>query len=86
MSYSILYLGMQSSIKQQVEKAVSIAGGQTAVAKAIGVGRSSVFHWVKNGVVPADRVMILVELGDHQVRAEELRPDVFTFNPACRKP
>jgi DNA-binding transcriptional regulator YdaS (Cro superfamily) len=66
-----------SSAKRQTARAIAICGGQTSAAKAIGVQRQAVFQWIKNGRVPADKVLILCELVDHQVTPQQLRPDIF---------
>ena len=57
--------------------AISSAGGQAKVAKALEISRQAVFGWVQRGKVPADKVMILCDLVAHRVTPQQLRPDVF---------
>ena len=49
------------------------------MAKDLGVTRQVVWNWKKRGV-PANYVLTLVDLVEHQVSAKELRPDVFGRN------
>jgi DNA-binding transcriptional regulator YdaS (Cro superfamily) len=57
--------------------AISSAGGQAKVAKALEISRQAVFGWAQRGKVPADKVMILCHMVAHRVTPEQLRPDVF---------
>lgn len=71
---------MQSttSIPEQATSwAISLAGGQASVAKALKIKRQAVWKWEKKGRVPADKVLILCDLVSQQVTPQQLRPDVF---------
>ncbi len=57
-----------------LEKAIKAAGGESALARAIGVTRQAVHGWAK---VPADRALAVERATDGRVRCYELRPDVF---------
>ena len=57
--------------------AISLAGGQAAVARALNIRQPSVHMWAATGRVPAERVLALVELCGGKVSERELRPDVF---------
>jgi DNA-binding transcriptional regulator YdaS (Cro superfamily) len=61
-----------------IEKAVEAAGGQKALAEAIGVSASFVNQWVK-GVrpVPAPHCRSIVRAANGAVSCFDLRPDVF---------
>jgi len=66
--------------------AVELVGGQTAMAKALGVRQSTIWSWLDRGtplppeICPAAEKAVLVaiaESGDQRnVRCEQLRPDV----------
>ena len=66
--------------KDAVSAAVTILGGCKATANAMNVTRQTVWNWTKRGI-PAPRVKILASLVDHQVSAEDMRPDVFLLPP-----
>ena len=54
--------------------AISAAGGARDVAERLGLSFQAIYKW---RVVPANRVMQMVELSRGLVSREELRPDVF---------
>ena len=61
-----------------IEKAVQLAGGQTSLAKAIGVSPSFVSQWLSGArPVPAARCRAIEAATDGQVTSVDLRPDVF---------
>ena len=62
-----------------IEKIIHANGGLSALARKIGVSRQVVYNWSLKGV-PANKVLILCELADHQVSPQDLRPDVFSLN------
>jgi DNA-binding transcriptional regulator YdaS (Cro superfamily) len=61
-----------------LQKAVTAAGGQTALARACGVMQQVVWNWMhrSSGEVPADRCPAIERATDGQVTCEALRPDV----------
>lgn len=59
--------------KSAIEKAIDIAGGVNALAKAVGVKQPSVSRWKKVGVVGVDYVLDVSDLTG--IPAYELRPD-----------
>lgn len=59
--------------KSAIEKAIDIAGGVNALARAVGVKQPSVSRWKKVGVVGVDYVLDVSEFTG--VPAYELRPD-----------
>ena len=61
-----------------LEKAIKIAGGQTALAKLIGRRQSHVSTWLyRDKKVPAVAARLIDEALDGQVTRYQLRPDVF---------
>lgn len=56
-------------------RAVTVAGGQSALAKAIGVKQGHVWDWLNTQDVPTLRCLAIEAATG--VRCEELRPDVF---------
>lgn len=59
--------------KSPVERAIDIAGGVHALARAVGVKQPSVSYWKKVGVVGTDYVLDVERITG--VPAYELRPD-----------
>lgn len=68
--------------KSPMDKAVYIAGGQTALAKKIGVTQGAVWKWVRGlkKVSPVHAVAISAAV-EGQVMPFELRPDLPTVFP-----
>ena len=62
-----------------LERAIEFAGGQSALARALGIHQTSVWGWLKErkGVVPAKFVEAVSEAVDGKVTPQELRPDLF---------
>ena len=57
--------------------AIELVGGQSALARKLGVKPQAVQQWVSRGHVPANRVLAIESATEHQVSRYELRPDVF---------
>lgn len=63
-------------MKDALLKAVSICGGQSALAKAIGVKPQAVQQWIGRGMAPVERVADIERATNGVVTARELRPDI----------
>lgn len=60
------------------EKAVRTIGVPSAVSRMFGFNSpQSVFNWIKNNKVPAERVIQLCALGGWVVSPHQLRPDLY---------
>lgn len=59
--------------KTAVARAIDIAGGVCALARAVGVKQPSVSRWKKVGVVGVEHVPDVAAITD--IPAHELRPD-----------
>ena len=60
------------------EKAIRTIGVPSAVSRMFGFNSpQSVFNWIKNNKVPAERVIQLCELGGWVVSQHQLRPDLY---------
>lgn len=46
-----------------IEQIVAKFGGQTAMARKIGVGQTSVWEWIEKGLVPSRRIPQIIEAG-----------------------
>jgi DNA-binding transcriptional regulator YdaS (Cro superfamily) len=66
--------------KDAITRAVAVAGGQTKLAKLIGVTQGHVSSWIKRGKVPAEKVLLIER--QTGVPRYDLRPDVFGGNAA----
>ncbi len=52
-------------------------GSTYKLASAFGVAQGNLFRWVRDGIIPAKRVMQAVELSDDKFSCHECRPDIF---------
>jgi DNA-binding transcriptional regulator YdaS (Cro superfamily) len=59
-----------------LDKAISLFDSQADMAKAINVGPMSICHWKKRGV-PAKHCLSIERATNGQVKATDLRPDIF---------
>lgn len=60
------------------EKAIRTIGVPSTVSRMFGFNSpQSVFNWIKNNKVPAERVIQLCELGGWVVSPHQLRPDLY---------
>ena len=62
--------------KSALERAIELAGGQTALAKAIGVTTQAVSQWIE---VPPLRVLQVERASG--VSRSDLRPDLYPAEP-----
>lgn len=60
-----------------IHKAVALAGGQSALARQMGLKPQAVQRWCKTGKVPAERVIEVERIVAAQVTRRELRPDLY---------
>jgi len=58
-----------------LKKAISIAGDQTKLSKAINSSQQNISYWLKTGKVAADKVIPIEKATG--VSRYELRPDIF---------
>lgn len=69
---------------QSLERAIGIAGGQSALAEKIGKKQAHVAMWLKRQKVPAEVCADIETATDGAVTCHELRPDVFRTPTAGR--
>jgi DNA-binding transcriptional regulator YdaS (Cro superfamily) len=62
--------------REIIERAIEAAGGQTALAKALGIKTQAISQWKHNGV-PAEKALAVERASGGKVKCHELRPDVF---------
>ena len=66
---------------QALERAIEIAGGQSALAEKIGKKQAHVAMWLKRRKVPAEVCADIEGATSGAVTREALRPDVFREPP-----
>lgn len=66
-----------------IEKAVSIVGGQTALAAKLKIRPQAVQQWVAAGSVPVRRVIAIEQATNGEVSRHELRPDIYPEDHAA---
>lgn len=63
---------------EALEKAVAIAGGQTALAKLIGRDQGTIWAWLNTTKrVPAEEVLPIEKATNGQITRYQLRPDLY---------
>ncbi|WP_186035332.1 Cro/CI family transcriptional regulator [Burkholderia gladioli] len=60
-----------------VKDAVVAAGGPTALARALGITRTSIYEWIEADKVPDPRVLQLAELTDWAFTPHRLAPHLY---------
>lgn len=61
-----------------LERAVEIAGGQSALARKLGLKQANVWHWLNRAEhVPAEQAIAIEQATGGAVTRAELRPDLF---------
>jgi len=65
---------MESSF---IEKAVSLSGSQSELARRIGVRQGTLWKWIRKGIVPAEYAISIESAVKGKVTRYQLRPDVF---------
>lgn len=60
-----------------IHQLISLAGGKTALARALGITPQAVDNWARRGRIPADHIPRIESLyGQNGMTAERLRPDI----------
>lgn len=63
---------------EALKRAVEIAGGQTALARALGVQQAHVWNWLnRDKVLPAEYAIPIERATGGAVTRHELRPDLY---------
>lgn len=67
---------------EALTRAIEIVGGQTQLARLLGVKQANVWHWLKRAEhVPAEYVLAIEKATGGQVRRRDLRPDLYPEPP-----
>ena len=64
-------------MKKQILRAAAICGGESELARRVGISRQAVNLWVKKGRIPAERVPAVVQATHGIIKHHELRPDIY---------
>jgi DNA-binding transcriptional regulator YdaS (Cro superfamily) len=65
-----------------IQRAIDLAGGQTALAGLCGVKQPSVANWLRRNNVSAKMAIAIERAMRGQITREQLRPDIFCEPPA----
>lgn len=60
-----------------IKEAIERAGGPSAVGRAFGIGRVSVWEWVNKGAIPDNRILRIAELTDWEYTPHRLAPALY---------
>jgi DNA-binding transcriptional regulator YdaS (Cro superfamily) len=63
--------------KKPIELACEIVGGQSELARRIGVKPQAVQKWVASGITPVRRALAVQEATENKVTAHELCPEFY---------
>lgn len=67
-----------------LEKAIAIVGGQTQLARLLGVKQANVWHWLKKADrVPGEFVLAIEKATGGEVTRQQLRPDLYPDSQAA---
>lgn len=72
-------------MKSAIQKAVDVAGSQTALARKLKLTPQRIQQWVSTGKVPAERVLDVEAAVGGLVTRFELRPDIYPRLNADRR-
>lgn len=61
--------------KLHIERAIAVAGSQTALADALGVTQQTVSNWLKGGVIRPEHCSAIERFTAGAVTRRDLRPD-----------
>jgi TorA maturation chaperone TorD/DNA-binding transcriptional regulator YdaS (Cro superfamily) len=65
-------------VTEALTKAIAIVGGQTQLARLLGVKQANVWHWLnKAGRVPGEYVLAIEKACGGQITRHDLRPDLY---------
>jgi TorA maturation chaperone TorD/DNA-binding transcriptional regulator YdaS (Cro superfamily) len=69
-------------VSEALTRAIEIVGGQTQLARLLGVKQANVWHWLKRADhVPGEYVLAIEKATGGQVTRRELRPDLYPELP-----
>jgi DNA-binding transcriptional regulator YdaS (Cro superfamily) len=68
-----------------LQKAIEIAGGQSALARECSVAQAHVWHWLHraNSRVPAEHCIAIEKATGGRVTRHDLRPDIYPDEPVA---
>lgn len=67
-----------SQVQTPIDRAIAAAGGQSALAKQLGISQAMVSHWLtgRKAITP-ERAKQIEDATGGLVKRHELRPDIF---------
>jgi DNA-binding transcriptional regulator YdaS (Cro superfamily) len=69
---------IQNNSKQNIQHAIDIVGGQTALAHLIGVGQGHIWNWLnRDDKLPLERALAIERATRGKVTVAKLRPDLY---------
>ncbi len=72
---------------EALTKAIAIVGGQTQLARLLGVKQAHVWHWLKKaGRVPGEHVLAIEKATGGEITRHQLRPDLYPDPQAADAP
>ena len=63
--------------KSNIKRAVKLAGGVSAMARALAVSRPTIYLWMRRGFPPAEYCLGIERVTGAQVSRYQLRPDIY---------
>jgi DNA-binding transcriptional regulator YdaS (Cro superfamily) len=68
---------MSYRLRVVLERAVVQAGGQSELARKLGVSRQAIHQWIAKGRCPAERVLAVEMATGRRTRRWQIRPDLY---------
>jgi len=70
-------INKRDDMKDQIQQAIALAGGLTALGERIGQTPQRVFNWRERQNVPAELIPAICKAVDYQLLPHEFRPDLW---------
>lgn len=67
-------------MKRNISKVIKSLGGQSEIARKLGIKQTSVFGWIRRGNIPAARVLQIEKLSNGNFTRHQLRPDLYPLD------
>lgn len=65
-------------MNNSIREAINRAGGQSSLARKVGVKQPSIFRWLKNGCIPPRKVLLVESITG--IPRHKLNPAIYPLN------
>lgn len=71
--------------RNPIEQAAFYAGGQSALARHLGITHQAVQSWCSRNKIPAERVIQVEQIINGKITRHELRPDLYPIEAPSKR-